>query len=401
MRADIDRSGDSQRHDRRRHWGPAFVGDLSVEKGHIVAVGPDLPPGDEEIDATGLLVTPGWVDIHTHYDGQVTWDETLAPSAWHGVTTVVTGNCGVGFAPVSEEKREWLVGLMEGVEDIPGTALSEGIDWQWESFPEYLDALEQRRWTVDVGTQIAHGAVRAYVMGDRGARNQPATPDDIDAMRVIVRDAIVAGALGFSTSRTIAHRAIDGEPVPGTYAAEDELFGIGSALGDVGAGVFELAPAGAAGEDIDQPAREIDWMRRLSAKIGRPVSFAMIQVDADPNLWRELMAASLDAVDDGADLWPQVAGRATGLLSGLETTYCMLDVVPPYQELKAMTSPTVICWRPFAAMRSVRRFSVGSPMRRQPIGLTRLTQPPSSSATRPTTNPARGLAGRTCSGSRP
>ena len=315
---------------------PRFVGDLAVDMGHIVAVGPDLPPGDQEIDATGLLVTPGWVDIHTHYDGQVTWDETLAPSSWHGVTTVVTGNCGVGFAPVSEDKREWLVGLMEGVEDIPGTALSEGIDWQWESFPEYLDALEQKRWTVDVGTQIAHGAVRAYVMGDRGARNEPATPDDIDAMRVIVRDAIVAGALGFSTSRTIAHRAIDGEPVPGTYAAEDELFGIGSALGDVGAGVFELAPAGAAGEDIDQPAREIDWMRRLSAKIGRPVSFAMIQVDADPNLWRGLMAASLDAVDDGADLWPQVAGRATGLLSGLETTYCLLDVVPAYQELKAM-----------------------------------------------------------------
>ncbi len=314
---------------------PRFVGDVAIEGGRIVAIGSDLPPGDEEIDATGLVVTPGWVDIHTHYDGQVTWDEVLAPSSWHGVTTVVTGNCGVGFAPVREDKREWLVGLMEGVEDIPGTALSEGIDWQWESFPEYLDALEQKQWTVDVGTQIAHGAVRAYVMGDRGARNEPATPDDIDDMRVIVRDAIAAGALGFSSSRTIAHRAIDGEPVPGTFAAEDELFGIGSALGDVGSGVFELAPTGAAGEDIDEPVREIDWMRRLSAKIGRPVSFALIQVDADPNLWRDLMAASLDAVEDGADLWPQVAGRATGLLSGLETTYCLLDVVPAFQKLKA------------------------------------------------------------------
>ncbi len=172
-----------------------FVGDIAVDGGHIVTVGSDLPPGDEEIDATGLLVTPGWVDIHTHYDGQVTWDEVLAPSSWHGVTTVVTGNCGVGFAPVREDKRDWLVGLMEGVEDIPGTALSEGIDWQWESFPEYLDALDQRQWTVDVGTQIAHGAVRAYVMGDRGARNEPATPDDIEGMRQIVGDAIA----GWST----------------------------------------------------------------------------------------------------------------------------------------------------------------------------------------------------------
>ena len=326
---------------------PAFVGDVHITDGIISAVVPadEIPdhdssdaaqdPATKVIDATGLLVTPGWVDIHTHYDGQVTWDDLLAPTAWHGVTTLVMGNCGVGFAPVVPDRREWLIGLMEGVEDIPGTALSEGIDWDWETFPEYLDALEPRRWTMDVGTQIAHGAVRTYVMGDRGAKNEPATPEDIDQMRVIVRDALAAGALGFSTSRTIVHTAIDGEPVPGTFAAEDELFGIGSALKELGTGVFELAPAGVAGEDVLAPAKEVDWMARLSAEMGRPVTFAMIQVDSAPDLWRELMDSSLAATAEGADIWPQVAGRATGLLSGHHTTYSLFDAFPAYQELKA------------------------------------------------------------------
>ena len=317
---------------------PARVADVAVDGGRITAVGPDLPPGDREIDATGLLVTPGWVDIHTHYDGQATWDDQLAPSSWHGVTTIVMGNCGVGFAPAAPDRHEWLIGLMEGVEDIPGSALSEGIDWQWETFGEFLDVLDTKRWTMDVGTQISHGAVRAYVMGDRGARNEPATPEDIKAMKDIVREAIGGGALGFSTSRTIAHTAIDGEPVPGTFAAEDELFGIGSALAELNTGVFELAPMGAAGEDIIGPNKEVDWMRRLSAETGRPVSFALIQVDAAPDLWRELMDESLRAVDDGADIWPQIAGRATGLLSGHTTTYCLFDPIPAYQELKSSLS---------------------------------------------------------------
>ncbi len=205
---------------------PARSADVAVDGGRITAVGNlNGVAARHTIDADGALVTPGWVDIHTHYDGQATWDEVLAPSAWHGVTTIVTGNCGVGFAPARPDRHDWLIGLMEGVEDIPGTALAEGMTWDWETFPQYLDALERRRFTVDVGTQIAHGAVRAYVMGERGARNEPADPDDIAAMRAIVKEAVCAGALGFSTSRTIAHRAIDGEPVPGTYAAEDELFG--------------------------------------------------------------------------------------------------------------------------------------------------------------------------------
>ena len=317
----------------------AFVGDIAIVDGRVAAVGADVSASvasdTQEIDAAGLLVTPGWVDIHTHYDGQATWDDVLAPTAWHGVTTLVMGNCGVGFAPVTADRREWLIGLMEGVEDIPGTALSEGIAWDWETFPEYLDALEPRRWTMDIGTQIAHGAVRTYVMGERGARNEPATPDDIEAMRLIVRDAIAAGALGFSTSRTLAHTAIDGEPVPGTFAAEDELFGIGSALGELGAGVFELAPTGAAGEDIIGPAKEVDWMRRLSAKIGRPVTFALIQVDSAPELWRELMDATQAATEEGADIWPQIAGRATGLVSGHHTTYPFFQGFPAYQALRA------------------------------------------------------------------
>ena len=287
------------------------------------------------VDADGLLVTPGFVDVHTHYDGQATWDDVLAPTAWHGVTTVVMGNCGVGFAPAHPERHDWLVGLMEGVEDIPGTALSEGIRWAWETFPEYLDALDRCRWTVDVGTQVPHGPVRAYVMGEQGARNEPASPEEIERMKALVKEAVAAGALGFSTSRTLAHTAIDGEPVPGTFAAEDELFGIGSALGELDRGVFELAPVGAAGEDVVGPAKEVDWMRRLSAAIGRPVTFALVQVDAAPDLWQELMETSLAAASEGAQLWPQVAGRPTGLLSGHFTTYSIFDIVPAYQALKA------------------------------------------------------------------
>jgi N-acyl-D-amino-acid deacylase len=229
------------------------------------------------------------------------------------------GNFGVGFAPVRPGAQEWLVQLMEGVEDIPGTALTEGITWGWESFPEYLTALEGMGRVVDIGTQVPHGAVRAYVMGERGSHNEPATPEDIVAMAAIVKEGIAAGALGFSTSRTIVHRAVDGEPVPGTFAAEDEIFGIGQSLKSLGAGVFELAPAGAMGEDLAAPEREVALMRRLSAAIGRPISFALMQVDAAPDQWREILRLVAEANAEGSDLRPQVAGRALNILLGFQT----------------------------------------------------------------------------------
>jgi len=220
---------------------------------------------------------------------------------------------------VRPDQHDFLIRLMEGVEDIPGTALHEGIAWEWETFPQYLDALAKRRWTMDVGTQVPHGAVRAYVMGERGAKNQPATPADIAAMAALVKEGLTAGAFGFSMSRTIAHRAIDGKPVPGTFAAEDELFGIGRVLGELGRGIFELAGAGAAGEDIAAPKREIDWMRRLSREIRRPVTFTLLQVNAAPDLWREQFELSVAALEEGAQIYPQVAGRPFGLMIGHQT----------------------------------------------------------------------------------
>ena len=310
---------------------PARTGDLAIDGDRIAQVGGNAGPGRREVDASGCLVTPGWVDVHTHYDGQVTWDPYLTPSSWHGVTTVVMGNCGVGFAPARPDRRTWLIGLMEGVEDIPGTALAEGIDWQWESFPEYLDALERMPRAIDVGAQVPHGAVRTYVMGERGAKNEPATPDDVAAMARIVHEALAAGALGFSTSRTLLHRAVDGEPVPGTFANEQELLGIGRALGAAGHGVFELA------SDLAPETREFAWMEALSAETGRPVTFACLQNDLDPVQWRRSLAAVDAAARRGARVVPQVAGRPTGLLLGLQSSFHPFADHPTYRrELAAL-----------------------------------------------------------------
>ncbi|MEV0670470.1 amidohydrolase family protein [Mycobacterium sp. NPDC050441] len=318
-----------------------FTADVAIKDGKIVEVhrrgaGDPALVGDaaETIDATGKIVAPGFVDIHTHYDGQVSWDAVLEPSSNHGVTTVVAGNCGVGFAPVRPGQEQWLISLMEGVEDIPGTALTEGITWGWETFGEYLDVIGKRELAVDMGTQIAHGAVRAYAMGERGARNEAATPDDIKAMAALVQEAIEAGALGFSSSRTIAHTAMDGEPVPGTFAAEDELFALGRATAAAGAAVFELAPQGAAGEDIVAPKKELDWMRRLGEEIDCALSFALIQVDADPNLWREQLDLSAAAHQAGSRLFPQVAARPFGMLLGFPGHHAFTHR-PTYRRLQA------------------------------------------------------------------
>jgi len=308
-------------------------GDVAVKDGRIVAVGRVEGEAREEIDAHGLAVTPGFVDIHTHYDGQVTWDAHLTPSCWHGVTTAVFGNCGVGFAPVRPNERDYLISLMEAVEDIPGAALAEGIEWEWETFPEFMDAVGKRELGMDVAAQVPHGAVRTYVMGERGANNEAATPEDIEQMAEIVRGGMEAGALGFSTSRTIMHKAASGDPMPGTFAAEDELFGLGRVLGELGKGIFELAPVGAAGEDVIGARAEMDWMRRLSAEIGRPVSFAMLQVDAEPTLWRDLLEESQKAVAEGAQVYPQTAGRPFGMLVGHQTEYHPFRDRPTYEGL--------------------------------------------------------------------
>ncbi|MDD9853144.1 MAG: amidohydrolase family protein [Deltaproteobacteria bacterium] len=301
--------------------------DVAVDGGRIAEVGPGLAPGRRELDARGYVVAPGWIDIHTHYDGQVTWDSHLTPSGWNGVTTVVMGNCGVGFAPVRPGEQEFLIQLMEGVEDIPGTALAEGIRWEWESFPEYLDALERMPRALDVGTQIPHGAVRAYVMGERGAKNEKATRQDIAQMAAIVKEGLQAGALGFSTSRTLLHRARDGEVVPGTYAEDAEVLGIGRMLGEVGHGVFEVA------SDLAPEGDELAWMSRLGKETGRPVSFACLQNPLDPDQWKRLIAAVEKDRAEGGCLTPQVAQRPAGLLLGWDSSLHPFMLCPAWRGL--------------------------------------------------------------------
>ena len=302
-----------------------FVSDIAIRDGIIVAVGTDLPgEATEIIDATGLVVTPGFVDIHTHYDGQATWDPVLDPSASHGVTTVVAGNCGVGFAPVRPHDRQRLVDLMEGVEDIPGTALHEGIQWEWETFPEYLDALGRREYSMDIAAFLPHAPLRLYVMGDRGERNEDATAEDIAAMAVHVRDAIAAGAVGLSTSRSLNHKTLDGQLVPGTFASFDELAGLAAALVEAGGGLFEVVPTGETGDDEALILGEVALMAEVSQATGVEISFLMIQSRGAPNLWRKQLELVEQANLDGARLVPQVAARPGGMLLGLSSYHGLM-----------------------------------------------------------------------------
>ena len=306
------------------------VADVAITDGVVAAVGPDLGAGAREIDAAGLLVTPGFVDVHTHYDGQATWDPELTPSSLHGVTTTVMGNCGVGFAPARPEEHDWLIQLMEGVEDIPGAALADGIDWRWESFPEYLDALEKMPRVMDVATQVPHGSVRAYVMGERGARNEEATGEDLVEMARIVREAIEAGALGFSSSRTKLHRALDGEEVPGTFAGADEMIALGRAVADAGGGVVEVASDIGLGGLEGDFGRDIEWMRELADQHGLTVTYALAQSDADPEQWRDLLEMSSAPMDGDGRVVAQIAGRPAGLLLGLQTSLNPFQGHPTY-----------------------------------------------------------------------
>ncbi len=316
------------------------TGDVAVKDGVIVEVGDSISgPAQETIDADGALVTPGWVDVHTHYDGQVSWDTEMAPSSHNGVTTAIMGNCGVGFAPVPPGEEMTLIELMEGVEDIPGAALHEGMEWgRWETFPQYLDYLAGRSYAIDVGAQIAHGSVRYYAMGERGRLNEDATADDMAAMGRIVAEAIEAGAVGFSTSRTIGHRALWGEPVPGTFAADEELLSIAEAMKGVGKGVFEMIPAGTVGKleslggEKTTQDLEHDLMRRFSLASGRPVTFTLIQSpDYDPDLWRQILRLTEQANASGAQLYPQVSSRPIGFLTGLSGYHAFMRK-PTYLE---------------------------------------------------------------------
>ncbi|MEZ5958268.1 MAG: D-aminoacylase [Hyphomonadaceae bacterium] len=306
---------------------PRFVGDVAIDGGLITAVGQNLPKGKEEIDAAGKIVSPGWVDIHTHYDGQATWDQEMAPSSWHGVTTVVMGNCGVGFAPAKPDKHDWLIGLMEGVEDIPGTALAEGMTWNWESFPEYLDELERLPRTVDVGTHVPHGAVRTYVMGERGARNEEPTETDIAQMSKVVEEGLRAGALGFSTSRTILHKSVDRELVPGTTATKEELLGIGRAMGRVGYGVFEMA------SDLKREWNEFEWMGELSRETGLPVTFAALQSIAKELPLPEQISEMRAQNAKGANIVAQIALRGNGIVMAWQGTVHPFRFKPAWNEI--------------------------------------------------------------------
>ena len=309
--------------------GPARRVDIAIDGERITIVGEVTDVGRREIDAAGRLVTPGWVDIHTHYDGQATWDPDMSPSSWHGVTTIVMGNCGVGFAPAHRDqgRRDWLIQLMEGVEDIPGTALAEGMTWNWESFPEYLDELDRMPRVMDVSALVPHGPVRAYVMGERGGANAEATPEEIARMGELVREAVEAGAVGFSTTRTILHRAKDGELAAGTTASADELIGIGLAMGEAGAGVFELA------SDMFDPEGEFAWMATISREGGRPVTFNCLQDDIRPDHWRKLIELAEKANAGGANIVPQVAGRPACLLLGFESSANPFMFTPAYAEI--------------------------------------------------------------------
>jgi N-acyl-D-aspartate/D-glutamate deacylase len=291
--------------------------DVAIDGGVIAAVGRGLPNGRQEVDARGRIVTPGFVDVHTHYDGQASWESHLKPSGWHGVTTAVMGNCGVGFAPVRPEHRELLIQVMEGVEDIPGPVLHEGLQWSWESFPDYLEALAGRARDIDVCAQVPHAALRVYVMGERAARLEEASAADVAQMRALAADAIRAGAVGFSTSRTLIHKTATGQPLPTLHATEHELTQIALGLRDAGGGVLEYRT------DFDTPERrrdEFGIMRRIVEASGQPLTLSLFQENKTPDGWRDLLDMVEAAWADGLPLRAQVAPRQLGVLLGLQGT---------------------------------------------------------------------------------
>lgn len=329
-------------------------GSIAIAEGRIAAVGKVDGRAKETIDADGAYATPGWVDVHTHFDGQVSWDDELNPSFSHGVTSIVMGNCGVGFAPCPPGGEGRLVELMEGVEDIPGTALHEGIEWgNWETFPEYIDYLAGRAFSMDVGTQVPHSAVRNYVMGERALRHEDATEEDLAAMGRIVQEGLKAGALGFSTSRTVGHRSVSGEPIPGTFAEKAELLAIGRAMKAVGLGVFQAVPAGVVG-DIAGPEKwtteqEVELFAEVARASGRKCTFTLLQNGNRPEQWRNCLKIVERANAAGLAIRPQVASRPIGFVTSLRSyhmfqrreTYLKLADLPFAERLAQMRRPEV------------------------------------------------------------
>jgi N-acyl-D-aspartate/D-glutamate deacylase len=308
----VDGSGDA-----------AFTGDVGVQGSHIVAVGEVAEQGRREIDASGMVVTPGWVDIHTHYDGQATWDPIMAPSSWHGVTTAIMGNCGVGFAPVRPDQHDFLIELMEGVEDIPGIALSEGIDWTWESFPEYLDALEAKPRAIDIGAQVPHAAVRAYVLGERCNTDYQPDASEIAEMARLVREGVAAGALGFSTSRTLLHKDLKGVHMPGTFAGSDEMLALGLSMKGLRHGVFEMVSDHLGDDD------EWLWVKGFAEETGLPVT--LVATSAGAYEGDKMYNIAEEARRRGMDIRPQIAGRPTGILHGLTSSFHVFAAHPTYR----------------------------------------------------------------------
>lgn len=321
-----------------------FEADIAIESGRIAAIGKITSRGKEEIDAKGQIVTPGFVDPHSHYDAQATWSSRITPSSWHGVTTTLIGNCGVGFAPCRPEERDMLVRLMEGVEDIPEPVLTEGLPWNWLSFPDYLDALESRPYDLDIATQVPHAAVRVYVMGQRGVDREPATEADSAAMARIAAEGIKAGALGFSTSRTINHKTKAGDLIPTLKAEEAELMAIARALKGIDAGWLQVI------SDFDDAEPEFAMLRRLTEAAGRPMTTTILQRDGKPEEWRRIMGWIAEANASGVGMLGQVLTRATGILLGFEISqnpflgrpsFAQVADLPFEQKIAALRDPSL------------------------------------------------------------
>ena len=322
--------------------GAPIDADVAVTNGKIAAIGKNLPRGLEEIDARGKIVTPGFIDPHSHYDAQATWSSRITPSSWNGVTTTLIGNCGVGFAPCKPEQRDMLIKLMEGVEDIPEVVLTEGLPWNWHSFPDYLNALEARPYDLDVATQVPHAALRIYVMGARGLAREPATQADSNAMARLAAEGVKAGALGFSTSRTINHKTKAGELIPTLQAGEAELTAIGKALGEIEAGWLQVI------SDFDDPAGEFAMLRRVAAASRRKMAITILQRDAKPEEWRQITGWIAEANSCGIGMLGQVLTRATGILLGFEISqnpfygrpgYMALAGLPHAERIAALRQP--------------------------------------------------------------